>query len=101
MAKKIITGALAAVANGTGQVLKDSFNVDVSGTFVATLAVQRSFDGGTTWSTISRDASGTPATFTAPFSIQVSEPEVGVQYRVAMTAFTSGSANYRMSGYDN
>ena len=72
------------------------FNVSLSGTFVATVALERSFDG-TNWFTCSRDSAGTAASWTAPMSVVVEEPEAGVLYRLNCTAFTSGTVTYRMS----
>ena len=73
------------------------FNVSVSGTFVATFQLQRSFDNAVTWIVCSSDSAGTAASWTAPFSVVVEEPEAGVLYRLACTAYTSGTATYRLS----
>jgi hypothetical protein len=75
----------------------NGFNVSVSGTFVATVQLERSFDNGTTWFVCSSDASGTTASWTAPFSVIAEEPEPGVIYRLNCTAYTSGTATYRIS----
>lgn len=71
--------------------LTGNFNISISGTFVATVAVQRSFDNST-WHDVN--------TFTAPFQGTGFEPEV-VYYRAGVKtgAFTSGTANLRVS-YD-
>lgn len=73
------------------------FNVSASGTFVATVVLQRSFDNGSNWFTCSSDASGTSASWTAPFSVVASESEQGVLYRLNCTAYTSGTVTYRIS----
>lgn len=67
------------------------FNVTLAGPFTATAVIQRSIDNGATWLSASVDGLGTPASFTAPATVVVNEPEAGVLYRVACTAFTSGS----------
>jgi hypothetical protein len=57
--------------------------------------IQRSFDGGTEWLT-RVDLVGN-GSYTTPISLVVAEPERGVLYRLACTAFTSGTINYRLS----
>lgn len=54
------------------------FNITVSGTFVGTLTLQRSFDRGQNWHNVSRDLSGTNMTFSLPTSLLAYEPENGV-----------------------
>ena len=73
------------------------FNVSAWGTFVGTVKLERSFDAGVTWLDCSRDSAGTTASFTAPFSVVVEEPEAGVLYRLNCAAYTSGTVSYRIS----
>lgn len=75
----------------------NAFNVSASGTFVATVQLERSFDNGTSWFVCSSDASGTAASWTAPFSVIAEEPTPGVLYRLNCTAYTSGTVTYRIS----
>lgn len=76
------------------------FNLTISGTFVATIAVQRSFDNGSTWHTVSKNVDGDPAEYSSAISLSLQEPEgrdtSPVLYRLNCTAFTSGQADYRM-----
>jgi len=72
-------------------------NISASGTFVATVKIERSFDGGTTSFVCSSDSAGTEASFTAPFSVVAEEPSSGVLYRLNCTAYTSGTVTYRIS----
>lgn len=74
------------------------YNVAITGTFVAMLQLERSFDGGTTYAPLSGSTIGTTATFTAPTTFVGNETERGVLYRVNCTAYTSGTANVRISG---
>lgn len=98
LANRVVTGVLDAVEVGTtfavethgGRRSSSKFNVAVWGTFAATAKLQKSFDGGTTWF-------DTGTEFTAVGTAQVEEPEEGVLYRLNMTAWTSGAANYRIS----
>lgn len=73
------------------------FNVSASGTFVATIKIERSFDNGDNWFVCSSDSAGSEASFTAPFSVVAEEPTPGTIYRLNCTAFTSGTATYRIS----
>lgn len=75
--------------------LKEKFNVSLSGTFSATVVLQRSFDNGSTWITVSKPDL-TDASFTAGASFSVEEPEAGVRYRLNCTAYTSGTVTYRL-----
>ena len=74
------------------------FNVAITGTFVATMQLERSFDGGTTWAPLSGSTIGTTVTFTAPTTFVGNETERAVFYRVNCTAWASGPANVRISG---
>ncbi len=79
-------------AVGVGTALKvaerDGFTYDVSGTFVGTVKIERSFDGGNSWEDvvtgITSAASGTVA------NIRTLQG-VGALYRYQCTAFTSGT----------
>lgn len=75
----------------TGQSLAVQFprmtgDVQLSGTFAATVYVQRSLDEGATWVNIS-DA------LTAPGAYEITDPRGG-WLRVACTAYTSGTVSY-------
>lgn len=72
-----------------------AFNVTLSGTFVGTVKLQRSFDNGTTWHDLT--AAGTAiAAFTTAVSEVWVEPEAGVNFRLNCTAYTSGTVTYRL-----
>lgn len=103
-----VTGKLVGSFTGTGATedwfaanatpsASKLFNISLWGTFVATVKVQRSFDDGSTWVDCSRDSAGTTASYTAPASLLVEEPEAGVLYRLNCSAYTSGTINYRIS----
>lgn len=73
-----------------------AFNISLWGTFVATVQLERSFDGGTTWLPLT--AAGTQLyVWTAPASELAQDDEYGVRYRLNCTAYTSGTVNYRIS----
>jgi hypothetical protein len=88
-APRVLTGALSAVGASSAAVFKGEFSFWVYGTFVGTVQLEASFDNGVTWvalySTTSRDRK------------LCDEPEDGILYRVSMTAYTSGTANFRIS----
>ena len=67
------------------------FNVSVSGTFSATVALQRSFDDGVTWLTV--------WTTTTAAEILVDTIEEDIQWRLGVRTgdYTSGTVVARMS----
>jgi hypothetical protein len=89
------TGQSASFTPATPDNNRGPFNMSLWGTFVGTVQVERSFDGGTTWLPLT--ALGTAIPFTAPCSEVFEELEFGVQYRLNCTAYTSGTINYRLS----
>lgn len=72
-------------------------NITLSGTFNATVTVERSFDDGLTWHPVAKNGDGDPATYTAPVSLSVAECETPMLYRLNCTAYSSGPVDYRMS----
>jgi len=91
------TGSFTASGAGTTVPLARPgyFNISLQGTFVATVVLQRSFDGST-WETITY-SDGSSLSWSAPFSSIWSEPGDGVSYRFNCTAYTSGTVNWRIS----
>jgi hypothetical protein len=73
------------------------FNLSLWGGFTGVVAVERSFDRGASWVGCSRDGAGTPATYSAPVSLVLEEPEAGVLYRLNCTALSAGTVSYRLS----
>jgi hypothetical protein len=73
------------------------FNVSVIGTLTGTIVVERSFDGGTTWVQAWAPGTTTLMQFTAPGSVQVTEPEPGVAWRLRASALTAGTPLGRIS----
>lgn len=67
------------------------FNISVGGTFVATVTLQRSFDGGSTWHDVWATAE--------PAERIVDTTESGLLWRLGVKSgeFTSGSLHARMS----
>jgi hypothetical protein len=85
-------------ANGqstTWQEFSGRFNLHLAGTFVATVILERSFDGGVTAAPCTN--LGAAVSFTAPASEILEAPETGVLYRLRCTAFTSGPISARLS----
>lgn len=73
------------------------YNLTISGTFSASIKVERSFDDGQTWHALTDDMAGTQVVFTTPVSTMLREPEPTVKYRLNCTSYTSGTADYRLS----
>lgn len=92
-----VAGSFASVGPSTSIELIGPFNFSLSGTFAATVKLERSFDRGVTWLVVSKNTLGEEAAYTAPISIQGEEWERGVRYRLNCTSYTSGSATYRLS----
>lgn len=89
------TGASSAFKPDILPVVGGRFNIEIRGAFVATVALQRSFDS-TNWVTVTKpDMSD--ATFTAPTSFSAEEVEYGASYRLNCVDYTSGTVNYRIS----
>ncbi|MDO9334843.1 MAG: hypothetical protein Q7T61_00440 [Caulobacter sp.] len=78
------------------QLRRGRFNISIWGTFTGTVEVQRSFDAGSTWIPVASPDLG-QLELTVPVSLSAEETEQGVRYRLACTAYTSGTINYRMS----
>ena len=92
-------------ASGTGSSasfipMSGKFNATLSGTWTgATMELQRSFDGASTWVPATTDSVGTKADYTANASVVVDEPEPGIFYRWQPTvAVSTGTAVTRISG---
>lgn len=71
------------------------FNITLSGTFVGTVKLQRSFNG-TDWFSLTKDGNAYMS-FTAPCSEYFEEHESGVTYRLICTTYTSGTVSFRLS----
>ena len=67
--------------------------------FVATVQLERSFDGGLTWIVCNLGSAGTLAQWNGggPIGLTFGEPERQVAYRFNCIAYTSGTINYRIS----
>ena len=73
-----------------GEVMRGNFNISISGTWSATIWVQRSFDNSTWLDVIS---------YTANVETYRFEPEANVYYRIGCKTggYTSGTAVVRLS----
>lgn len=67
--------------------------------YVGTVQLERSFDGGSVWIVCNIGGSGTLAQYAAgtPISLVFDEPENMVAYRLNCIAYTSGTINFRLS----
>jgi hypothetical protein len=99
-----VTGSFSATGNGTAFVPNtgsfnnaQQFNVAVYGTFVATIVLECSFDSGANWIPVLRYCTGNAVSYAAPSAEVLPAPEGSVQFRVRCSAYTSGTANYRLS----
>lgn len=87
-----VTASIAAQNTFSDPVgLLGEFNFSLSGTWVGTVHLQRSFDSGVTWLDV--------ASYTANIETRGYESEFGVQYRAGIKTgnYTSGTAVVRVS----
>lgn len=102
MARRVVSGAFTATgqsgntAAGDPPAFVGGFNLTLSGTFVATVRLERSFDGGSTWHPCTR-SDGSARQWAGPCSIVAEEPEANILYRLNCAAYTSGTVTYRLS----
>jgi hypothetical protein len=105
-ANAVVQGTFTASGVSPSFMVTGPFNVvfggasGPNGTYSATIRLERSFDGGTTWYVCGVGGAGAQAIYSAPnsdVSLVVGEPERGVLYRLNCTAYTSGTIHYRMS----
>lgn len=73
------------------------FNIFLTGTFVATVQLEASYDGGDTWVPAMADTLGTPVALTAAGYYQWGQIEYGLLFRLTISDYTSGTVNYRFS----
>ncbi len=92
------TRTFTGAAVGPGHALNGFYNLTLWGA-IATVILQKSFDGGSTWVPVSLDNIGTPASFTTTttgYTLSVFEPECNVLHRLECTA-VAGTLSYRFS----
>lgn len=93
-----LTGDFTATGSSDSIILLAgrNFNVTLSGTFEGEVRLERSFDDGSSWHPLTA-AGYQYFSFTAPCSEIHVESEVGVEYRLTCTDYTSGTISYRIS----
>lgn len=97
LAQTVISGTFVGTGNSTSAQFLGAFNVTLSGTYVATVILERSFDGGTTFMPVSTDTIGTTNAYTAPMTLVVNENEPGTFYRLRCSSYGSGTVTYRLA----
>jgi hypothetical protein len=85
------SAAFSGLAPAVGSQALGKFNLSLWGTFSATVVLQRSFDGSTWLNCAKPDL--TDASFTAPISLVVEEPEPGASYRLNCTGGCARKSN--------
>jgi hypothetical protein len=85
----ILSGTLASATNSPSKAFMLKSDVSLSGTWVGTVLLQRSFDDGTTWVTV--------GSFTANTEFLHENNSSNIIYRFNCTAYTSGTIVFRMS----
>lgn len=94
----VLAGTFTATGTSAAIGLSGDFNFSLSGTFQASIVLEKSFDGGTTWIPVSLDGTGLPVSLVSQgASIVTQEIEAGMLYRVNCSSYASGSAFWRIS----
>ena len=97
LASQLQTGSFTALGNSPQISFFGQFNVSIWGTFIGTVELQKSFDGGVTWLPAGTFNQGSNSDINSPLSYAWQEYEYGVYYRLACNHYTSGTINYRLS----
>jgi hypothetical protein len=105
LANQVLTGQFVAAGVSPVIQLYGAFNVVIYGgvapntAWAGTVAIERSFDGGTTWIVCGAGVAGAQCVYSsgADVSIVGGEPERGVLYRMQCVVYTSGTIFYRIS----
>lgn len=98
IAGQLVTGTLTTTGDTVGpfQVPGNrNFNVFLGGTWDGQVAIQRSYDGGSTYTTMQNLTLNTLASFTAPTNFIISEPDPAILYRAFALNMISGSVSVR------
>jgi hypothetical protein len=85
----LLAGSFSATGASPAIELRGAYNLSLSGFGTATVALQRSFDGGASWRTLD--------SFAGDAELVGDEPESGMLYRLDCVAWTAGAIAYRLS----
>jgi hypothetical protein len=103
IAGQIVTGTFGSAVIGTSfqPIANKPFDIWLSGTFVATVAVLRSIDGGVVWVPVLKPDLSAAQTFTIPASLTAFEADAAALWTVSTAvanggAWTSGTVTYRL-----
>ena len=96
-ANAVLIGNITTAAAGSGFPVYGTFNFSLTGTFTATVRLEKTFNGGSTYVPVVNINTGSIVALTSPGAVVVGEPERGVAYRANCTAYTSGTIAYRFS----
>lgn len=104
-ANYVETGTITATGQTGAMPLYGQFNLAIygssgpNGSWSATVRLEKSYDGGTTWivAGIGATAQAVWNTPNTDVSAVFGEPERGVLYRLNCTAYISGTINWRVS----
>lgn len=101
MASAILSGEFASAGETSDWItLRGEYNLSLSGG-EGTVELEKSYDGGLTVFSVSKNTDGDPASYALTSGDKLSlvgiEPESGVLYRLNCPAYTSGTIIYRIS----
>lgn len=92
-----LSGSFASTSNSASQLVFGNFSLTLAGTFSATVVLQKSPDGGTTWVPASTDGTGTDNSYTSPVAVAGAEEAAPSLYRLSCT-YTSGTVDWFWAG---
>lgn len=92
---QVASGTFTGTGSSAGAVRNGPFAVTVWGTFLATVCLEASYDGGTTWLPVVDDE-GLPAKLQVPGQIVYTSTESAVLFRVTCPAYASGAASWQI-----
>jgi hypothetical protein len=102
MAQALLDVSLASVTTSATVQIYGRFNVQMTGDFVGTVAIERSRDG-TLWAAVARDAEANTCTYVFSSAgekncsgLRFEEDEQGIFYRINATVRTSGTVRVQI-----
>ena len=85
----LVAGSFTGTGASEALELRGDYNLSLSGFGTASVALQRSFDGGVGWNTVD--------SFAGDAEMAGFEAEGGMLYRMNCTTYTDGAIAYRLS----
>lgn len=92
----LVEGTVSGTTPSAGVGFAGRANLALSGTWIGTVGLDLSFDGGTTWLPVPMFSDGTPLAVAIPCVLPITQAESGVLLRVR-PALSAGTCAWRIS----